>query len=174
MDGIIKALTLAAKSALKSELSTSKSERKVQEKRLLRDYYYYSLAIRDCRPLINVCVILNRYGGEMGNDKLLSKMRSRTLHPYLQVAESLGLIERQGRQVLTKWKRKKPLEPVFFLATETKLEIENAIRSHKERYEVWSNETIIENKLTDKGREIAERAIEVNFLQATKSRRYFP
>jgi hypothetical protein len=160
------------KTVLKSKLSTSEAERKSQEKRLLK-HYYYSLAIHDHRPLINACVILHRYGGEMHTDKLLSKMRSRALHPHLQVAESLGLTEREGRQVLVKWKRKKLLEPMFFLATETKLEVENAIRSHKERYEVWTNETVIENKLTDKGREIAERAIELNFLQATKTRRYF-
>jgi hypothetical protein len=111
----------------------------------------------------------------MENDRLLSKMRSREYFPYLLVAEQLGLIERKGQKVLRKWKRKLLLEqPLILLASESKPEVQDAIRRHKERFEVWTNEIIITNKLTAKGREIAEKAIETSALQVTHIRRYRP
>ena len=175
MDGIIQGVLSQNKTAsLKSKLPTSSAAQiKIREKRQLEDYYYYyRLAIHNPRPLIHACVILHRYGGQMGNDRLLRKLRSKEYFPYLFVAQNLGLIERHEQEFLTKWKRKKLLEPLIFLAEESKHEIKDAIRAHKEKYTVWTNEVIISNKLTDKGREIAKKAIETNFLQATKSRRY--
>lgn len=183
MDGIIGAvLSARTKSAIKSSSSSTTSESEESKKLRVKSHvheYYWKAAARDPRPLIHACVILNRYGGEMHTDKLLSKLRSRQYFPFLQLAEELGLIERKQQKILRKWHWKGLLGelasgPLILLAEESKPEVQNAIKQHKEKWNVWTEVYVVVNKLTPKGRELAKKAIDTSALQVTGTRRYRP